>query len=86
MKEALLKNIKRRMTPQPLKIRADVELTCFQYDGIEHIRSAMRAAEAASKEVGAAAVLQAGGSHSRASFDTAAELQGPGTLCLCTRL
>eukprot|EP00983_Pelagomonas_calceolata_P050597 1142050-Pelagomonas_calceolata.AAC.3 len=50
VKEALLKNIKRRMTPQPLKIRADVELTCFQYDGIEHIRSAMRAAEAASKD------------------------------------
>ncbi|KAF5828154.1 eukaryotic translation initiation factor 2 alpha [Dunaliella salina] len=50
VKEALLKNIKRRMTPQPLKIRADVELTCFQYDGIEHIRSAMRAAEAAGKD------------------------------------
>ena len=45
VKEALLKNIKRRMTPQPLKIRADVELTCFHYDGIEHIKDAMRAAE-----------------------------------------
>ena len=33
------------MTPQPLKIRADVELTCFHYDGIEHIKDAMRAAE-----------------------------------------
>jgi hypothetical protein len=32
--EALLKNIKRRMTPQPVKIRADVELTCFAYDGL----------------------------------------------------
>lgn len=51
VREALLKNIKRRMTPQPLKIRADVELTCFQYDGIEHIRAAMRAAEATSTEV-----------------------------------
>lgn len=50
VKEALLKNIKRRMTPQPLKIRADVELTCFHYDGIEHIKSAMRAAEAMSTE------------------------------------
>lgn len=50
VKEALLKNIKRRMTPQPLKIRADVELTCFHYDGIEHIKSAMRAAEAVSTE------------------------------------
>lgn len=42
VRDALLKNIKRRMTPQPLKIRADVELTCFQYDGIEHIKSAIR--------------------------------------------
>lgn len=38
------------MTPQPLKIRADVELTCFAYDGVERIRDAMRAAEAASTE------------------------------------
>ena len=37
----LLKDIRRRMTPQPLKIRADVELTCFQYDGVLHIKSAM---------------------------------------------
>jgi translation initiation factor 2 subunit 1 len=48
--EQLLKNIKRRMTPQPLKIRADVELTCFAYDGIERIKAAMRAAEAVSNE------------------------------------
>ncbi|KAG2446092.1 hypothetical protein HXX76_000692 [Chlamydomonas incerta] len=50
VREALLKNIKRRMTPQPLKIRADVEMTCFTYDGIEHIKSAIRAAEATSTE------------------------------------
>lgn len=50
VREALLKNIKRRMTPQPLKIRADVELTCFAYDGVERIRDAMRAAEAAGSE------------------------------------
>ena len=40
--DALLKNVKRRMTPQPLKVRADVELTCFHYDGIERIKDAMR--------------------------------------------
>lgn len=50
VREALLKNIKRRMTPQPLKIRADVEMTCFTYDGIEHIKAAIRAAEAQSIE------------------------------------
>ena len=33
-----MRNIKRRMTPQPLKIRADVELTCFKYDGVLHIQ------------------------------------------------
>ena len=45
---ALLKDIRRRMTPQPLKIRADVELTCFQFDGVLSIQSAMRAAESIS--------------------------------------
>lgn len=38
VKEAIVKNIKRRMTPQPLKIRADVDLTCFSYDGVLHIQ------------------------------------------------
>jgi translation initiation factor 2 subunit 1 len=46
---ALLVNIRRRMTPQPLKIRADVELTCFGYDGVLHIKDAMRAAQALSR-------------------------------------
>eukprot|EP00798_Chlamydomonas_sp_ICE-L_P031835 gene31835-7041_t len=50
VREGLMKNIKRRLTPQPIKIRADVELTCFAYDGIEHIKTAMRAAEAMSTE------------------------------------
>ena len=47
---ALMVNIRRRMTPQPLKIRADVELTCFGYDGVLHIKDAMRAAQALSRE------------------------------------
>ena len=38
VKEAIVKNVRRRMTPQPLKIRADVELTCFTYDGVLHIQ------------------------------------------------
>ena len=50
VKNALVKDIRRRMTPQPLKIRADVELTCFEYDGVLHIKEAMRAAEAVSTE------------------------------------
>ncbi|OAY54956.2 hypothetical protein MANES_03G078600v8 [Manihot esculenta] len=47
IKEALVKNIRRRMTPQPLKIRADIEMKCFQFDGVLHIKDAMRKAEAA---------------------------------------
>ncbi|CAM8960896.1 unnamed protein product [Rhodiola kirilowii] len=46
IKDALVKNIRRRMTPQPLKIRADIEMKCFQFDGVLHIKDAMRKAEA----------------------------------------
>jgi translation initiation factor 2 subunit 1 len=38
VKDALVKNIRRRMTPQPLKIQADVEMKCFQFDGVLHIK------------------------------------------------
>uniref|UniRef100_A0A5B6ZUA0 Putative eukaryotic translation initiation factor 2 subunit alpha-like n=1 Tax=Davidia involucrata TaxID=16924 RepID=A0A5B6ZUA0_DAVIN len=47
VKDALIKNIRRRMTPQPLKIRADIEMKCFQFDGVLHIKAAMHKAEAA---------------------------------------
>lgn len=50
VKQALIKNIRRRMTPQPLRIRADIELRCFQYDGVLHIKEAMKRAEAAGSE------------------------------------
>lgn len=46
VKNSLVQNIRRRMTPQPLKIRADVEMKCFQFDGVLHIKEAMRKAEA----------------------------------------
>jgi len=50
VKEALVRNIRRRMTPQPLKIRADIEMKCFQFDGVLHIKDAMRKAEAAGND------------------------------------
>ncbi|KAK9805915.1 hypothetical protein WJX73_004703 [Symbiochloris irregularis] len=50
VKEAVVKNVRRRMTPQPLKIRADVELTCYAYDGVLFIKEAMRAGKSASTE------------------------------------
>ncbi|GJP32212.1 hypothetical protein CLOM_g16808 [Closterium sp. NIES-68] len=46
----LIANIRRRMTPQPLKIRADIELKCFHYDGVLHIKDAMRRAEQEGEE------------------------------------
>lgn len=33
IKAALLKNIERRLTPTAIKIRADLEVTCFNYEG-----------------------------------------------------
>lgn len=42
--------IRRRLTPQPIKIRADIEVTCFTYEGIDAIRSALQAAQALSTE------------------------------------
>ncbi|KAK3813017.1 MAG: eukaryotic translation initiation factor 2 subunit alpha [Benniella sp.] len=47
-KEELLNNIKRRLTPQPVKIRADIEVTCFDYEGIDAIKAAFKEAEAVS--------------------------------------
>lgn len=50
VKDGILRNVRRRLTPQPIKIRADVEMTCFNYDGVEHIKAAMRAAQSCSTE------------------------------------
>jgi translation initiation factor 2 subunit 1 len=38
--------ISKRLTPQPVKVRADVEVTCFGYEGIDAIKTALRTAEA----------------------------------------
>ncbi len=50
MRKELQANIARRMTPQPVKIRADVEVTCFGYEGIDAVKKALRAGEAVSTE------------------------------------
>jgi translation initiation factor 2 subunit 1 len=42
--------VARRLTPQPIKIRADVELTCYTPAGIAAIKKALRAGERASSE------------------------------------
>ena len=46
----LLTQITRRLTPQPAKIRADIEVTCFSYDGIDAIKAALLHGEQMSTE------------------------------------
>lgn len=50
LKEELKGYIRRRLAPQPIKIRADVEVSCFTYEGIEAIREALYAGMALSSE------------------------------------
>ncbi|KDN37890.1 hypothetical protein RSAG8_09864, partial [Rhizoctonia solani AG-8 WAC10335] len=47
---SLVATIARRLTPQPIKLRADIELTCFQPTGIDAIKRALTAGEAVSTE------------------------------------
>jgi len=46
----LVDNIRRRLTPQPVKVRADIEVTCFEYDGIDAIKLALKKGEETSTE------------------------------------
>ncbi|KAM0787943.1 hypothetical protein ACM66B_006148 [Microbotryomycetes sp. NB124-2] len=48
--EELRANIARRLTPHPVKIRADLELSNFSYDGILTIQQALAAGESLSTE------------------------------------
>lgn len=46
VKEELVSYISKKLTPHPTKVRADVEVTCFRYDGIDAVKEALRKAEA----------------------------------------
>ena len=41
-KSILLKNIRRRLTPQAMKIRADVEVSCYAYEGVDAVKRALK--------------------------------------------
>ncbi|KAF2213157.1 hypothetical protein CERZMDRAFT_67397 [Cercospora zeae-maydis SCOH1-5] len=46
IKDELVSYISKRLTPQPTKVRADIEVTCFGYEGIDAVKAALRVAEA----------------------------------------
>ena len=48
--EELKLYISRRLTPQRIQIRADVEVSCFSYDGIDAIKKALKTAEEVSTD------------------------------------
>lgn len=50
LKADIILNIVRRMTPQKVKLRADMEITCFGYEGIEAIKRGIAAGESISTE------------------------------------
>lgn len=37
----LVDYVKKKLSPQPIKVRADIEVTCFAYEGINAIREAL---------------------------------------------
>lgn len=41
----LLKNVNRRLTPQAIKLRADIEVTCYGFEGIDAVKAALNAGE-----------------------------------------
>ncbi|XP_058801561.1 eukaryotic translation initiation factor 2 subunit 1 [Phymastichus coffea] len=49
-KEVLLNNIQRKLTSQAVKIRADVEVACYGYEGIDAVKAALKAGLALSTE------------------------------------
>jgi translation initiation factor 2 subunit 1 len=46
VRDELRSYISKKLTPHPTKVRADVEVTCFKYDGIDAVKDALRMAEA----------------------------------------
>lgn len=45
VRKELLQYISKKLTPSPTKVRADIEVTCFGYDGIDAVKDALRTAE-----------------------------------------
>jgi len=41
-KQVLIENINRRMMPQSVKIRSDIEVSCYSYEGIDAVKVALK--------------------------------------------
>jgi len=50
LKQLLLKTIQHRMGTQAVKIQADIQVTCFSYEGIDAIRPALKAGQSCGTE------------------------------------
>ena len=51
VKKVLLDNIQLKLTQQAVKIRADIEVACYTYEGIDAVKDALRAGIACSTDV-----------------------------------
>jgi len=45
LRNCVIKTIQHRLAPQPVKVRADLEVTCFHYEGIDAIKHALKQGE-----------------------------------------
>jgi len=45
VRKCLLQQLEHRMKPQPIKLRADIEVTCFASEGIDAIKEALKEGE-----------------------------------------
>eukprot|EP00039_Didymoeca_costata_P018353 m.333122 g.333122 ORF g.333122 m.333122 type:complete len:322 (+) comp17074_c0_seq1:22-987(+) len=50
LKQVVIDQIKQRLTPQPVKIRSDIEVACYEYEGVDAVKAALRAGLALSTE------------------------------------
>jgi translation initiation factor 2 alpha subunit (eIF-2alpha) len=50
VRSTLLEEIRKKLTPKPLKIRSDIEVSCFAYEGIEAVKKALMAGKQCSTE------------------------------------
>jgi len=48
VKADIMVYVKRKLAPEPVKIRADIEVTCFTYEGIDAIKEALASGESKS--------------------------------------